>query len=74
MAVAGLILEDDYFYTPELSSSSSSPLGNYGNHKVVNQRLITGGGSAGHSSPSPSSSSSVSLEIGSSSAPDYEVI
>lgn len=63
MAVAGLILEDDYFYNPNIPSSSSSPVSPYNDRKVSNKRLTSGGGSAGHSSPSPSSSSSTSLEI-----------
>ncbi|XP_021952606.1 ubiquitin carboxyl-terminal hydrolase CYLD isoform X2 [Folsomia candida] len=63
VAVAGLILEDDYFYNPNIPSSSSSPVSPYNDRKVSNKRLTSGGGSAGHSSPSPSSSSSTSLEI-----------
>jgi len=69
VAVAGLILEEDYFYNPDISSSSSSPVSN----KPGEQRLNAGGGggSAGHSSPSPSpsSSSSASLDIGSYNSP-----
>jgi hypothetical protein len=67
VAVAGLILEEDYFYNPDISTSSvsSSPVSEQPEDKRLNVSAVTES-SAGHSSPSPSpsSSSSASLDIG----------
>ncbi|ODN04569.1 Ubiquitin carboxyl-terminal hydrolase CYLD [Orchesella cincta] len=72
VAVAGLILEDDYFYNPEISTKdveedTGGQVSPIRGDSSLSASSGIGSGSGIHSSPSPSpsSSSSTSLDVGS---------